>query len=318
LIKLSFTPQQKRRASTRLALGLSERDAAEHLLASELYREALVHMYFTCFYISQALLTPHVKANPSHKNVETQLHQRLGRTQGFPRTYVKLHSQLHNLRNQFDYHTAHTPSPSLLRKLQRQINAYVALAVRIVPRIGVTDLLQSMYEDHRDVIKDFSSDVYCPRTYSHHNRLTVWQPPFYLDIYTPEDLALHARRMLDSLGVNRSTDYVVGINSRVNQYQPAHFLMLDIDSVNAEVESALKPLGGVLLKSGRGFHFIGRKLYHSQDDWNREMRRLLRSKALKQHLDHDHIEISLLRGYATLRVTGSPAKPQVPFFYKEL
>src|SRR5215218_6720322 len=118
MITLSFTPKQKKRASTKLALGLSEQEAAEKLLEAALFREALVHMYFACFYISQALLAPHLPSNPGHKFVESQLHRRFGRRQGFPRRYVELHSELHRLRNQFNYQTAHTPSPLLLQKLR--------------------------------------------------------------------------------------------------------------------------------------------------------------------------------------------------------
>ena len=30
--------------------------------------------------------------------------------------------------------------------------------------------------------RDLSFDIYCPKTYAHHNRLTYWMPVFYLDI----------------------------------------------------------------------------------------------------------------------------------------
>ena len=39
-----------------MALGTSEVEAAQKLVEEGLYREAVVHLYFTCYYVSQALL----------------------------------------------------------------------------------------------------------------------------------------------------------------------------------------------------------------------------------------------------------------------
>ena len=118
--------------------------------------------------------------------------------------------------------------------------------------------------------------------------------------------------------MNRHEDYVVGLNSRLDQYKPVHLLMLDIDSLDSSVEHELKNIGGVLLKSGRGFHFIGTKVLEGQNVSEREMRRLMQLKSLKEYLDRDHMEISLRRGYSTLRVTANKIKPTTPVFYKEL
>ena len=94
--------------------------------------------------------------------------------------------------------------------------------------------------------------------------------------------------------------------------------MIDVDTVNPAVESALKPFGGMLLKTGRGYHFIGRKVVSGMREWRKAMKSVLRQRTLKQHVDKNHIEISIRRGYSTLRVTASPVKPTVPYFYKEL
>lgn len=315
--KLKYTPAQKRRASTKLALGISEQEAAETLLEKKLYREALVHMYFTCFYVSQALLVQYLRANPSHKTVNSELHRRYGRRKGFPRSYVKLHTSLKNLRIDYNYRTSLVPSPSLLQGKQRVLNKYVKLALKIVPRVEITDIIRGLYEDNRNAIEDFSYDIYCPKTYAHHTRITLWQPPFYLGIFSPHDMQKHARVLLRALRVRRSGDYVVGMNSRLNQYKETQLIMVDLDSVDAEVEAALKKHRGVLLKSGRGFHFIGQHLVHSEKEWRSVMKGFLRDKALKPYVDPDHLDFSLRRGYATLRITPSPVKPHQPFFYKE-
>jgi uncharacterized protein (UPF0332 family) len=316
--KLKYTPKQKRRASSLMALGTSERDAAEKLIEAELYREAVVHLYFTCFYVSQALLCKQVSVNPRHEHVQKQLHKAYGRHKEFPRRYVELHTFLHNQRNEFDYRTTHTPDPQELKRQLSTLTSYVRFALKVVPRVEVVDLLKGIADDNPDMIKDFSFDIYCPKTYSHHTRLTFWQPPFYLDIYGIPQMVAGGVRFLQGLKVRRSSDYVVGLNSKVNQYKDDHLVMIDIDAVNPAVEAALKPIGGILLKSGRGFHFIGRKVITGLKAWQRTMKSLLRHKSLKKHLDKDHIQISLRRGYSTLRVTASPVKPTVPYFYKEL
>lgn len=301
-----------------MSLALSELEAAETLVENNLFREALVHMYFACFYASQAILVPHVAAIPSHKNVEAQLHKHFGKSKVFPRRYVALHVLLHKMRNEYNYQVTHSPNPGLLRKKLSILRAYLKFCFRCAPTLETIELLRSILEDNGDKIKDFSYDIYCPKTYSHHVRLTMWQPPFYLDIFSHEQLQAHARRMLASLRVRRPNDYVVGLNSKLDQYSGTHLVMLDIDSLDASVESVLSEVGGILLKSGRGFHFIGNAVIEGQKAWETLMRQLKRKKTLKPHLDRDHIEVSLKRGYATLRITTSAVKPQAPVFYKEL
>jgi uncharacterized protein (UPF0332 family) len=318
MLKLDYSHKQKKRASTRLSLALSELEASETLVERELFREALMHMYFCCFYASQALLAEFLTANPSHKNVEAQLHKTYGKSKVFPNRYIELHKVLHQLRNQFHYNVTHSPQPKLIQQKLRVLKAYVAYAFRCVPKIETADILAAILADNPTKIKDFSYDIYCPKTYAHHTRLTLWQPPFYLNIFSVNNIQTQARRMLENLHVVRPNDYVVGVNSRLDQYGETHLIMLDIDSLDASVESHLSTIGGVLFKSGRGFHFIGNKVIEGQKQWERTMRQLRRSKVLKPYLDHDHIEVSLLRGYATLRVTTSKVKPQVPVFFKEL
>lgn len=318
MLKLEYTYKQKKRASTLLSLSLSELEASETLVDRELFREALVHMYFCCFYTSQALLVKQVAVNPSHKNLEAQLHKAYGKSKTFPRRYVELHTLLHNLRNQFNYNVTHSPQPKLLQQKLRVLQAYVVYAFKGVPKLETAEILSSIFLENQERIKDFSYDIYCPKTYAHHTRLTLWQPPFYLEIFTVDNVQTQARRMLQNLRVKRPNDYVVGVNSRLDQYGGTHLIMLDIDSLDSSVEAHLSKIGGVLLKSGRGYHFIGNKVIDGQDRWEKTMRQLKRNKDLKPYLDHDHIDISLRRGYATLRVTTSNIKPQVPVFFKEL
>lgn len=315
---LTYDVRKKKRASTLLALGLSELQAAENLIEAALFREAVVHLYFCSYYISQSLLQDDLGRKSSHEHVESLLHKAYGRSGWFPRRYVNLHTELHKLRNDFNYRVTYVPNPRMVCRKLNILRAYVRYAYKNVPKVETIEILRSIYEENRSVIRDFSYDVYCPKTYAHHTRATLWQPPFYLDIFGPDQVARRAKEMLKGLKVRRVSDYVVGLNSRLDQYYPVHLLMLDIDSVDNVVEHELRQVGGVLLRSGRGFHFIGNSVIVGQREWESTMKRMARSKVLKGHLDRNHIEISIRRGYSTLRITTSAAKPTTPVFYKEL
>lgn len=315
---LTYDLPKKKRASTLLSLGLSELEAAETLIENELYREAVVHLYFCAYYITQSLLQDYLRKKNGHEFVESNLHKIYGKCSWFPRRYVELHAFLHKLRTEFNYKATHVPSPRLVKQKASVLRAYLKFAFKHVPKVETIEILRGIYDANSSLIQDFSFDIYCPKTYSHHTRITFWQPPFYLDIFGPKLLAEKSKLLLKSLKVRRNDDYVVGLNSRLDQYKPVHLLMLDIDSLDSSVEHELKEIGGVLLKSGRGFHFIGSSVIEGQKEWEQEMKRFSRSKSLKGYLDQDHIEISLRRGYATLRVTTSSVKPTIPVFYKEL
>jgi len=315
--KLNYDIKERKRASTLLALASTEIEAAETLLHEELYREAVVHLYFASFYISNSLLCHKLPSNPSHKTVEREIHKIYGRDYTFPKRYINLHSRLHELRNEINYRSAHTPEPSKLIKDYNYMWGYYKFARKVVPEVGYDEILRGIVEDNSKKVLDFSIDIYCPKTYAHHTRFTIWFPPFYLKIFNTRKLANYSKDVLKRLRVKRSDEYVAGLNSKLDQYGDRHLLMFDIDSVDAEVEAALKQIGGILIKSGRGFHFIGRHIIENKKDWVKALRSILRHPVLKHRVDKKHIQISFERGYSTLRVTTSKIKPNQPQFFKE-
>ncbi len=66
------------------------------------------------------------------------------------------------------------------------------------------------------------------------------------------------------------------------------------------------------MKSGRGYHFIGKNIISNLNEWKSVLNDLQEQPALREHIDPNHIEMSLRRGYSTLRILESPAKPQRP------
>ena len=316
-IKLIYDIKQRKRASTLLTLASTEIEAAKLLIDSKLFRETVIHLYFGAFYISQAFLCEHISLRPSHKAVDTQLHRVYGRSKVFPKRYLKLHSVLHKLRTEISYKSPHSPEPSKIIKHSKSLREYYNLAKRSIAKISYDDILRDILNDNPNIIKDFSLDIYCPITYRHHTRITIWFPPFYLDVFKCEKLTKHAKGFLKKLRVKKHDDYVAGLNSKLDQYNNNHLLMFDIDSFDVEVETTLKNYGGILLKSGRGFHFIGNHVIQGYKEWVRALKKVIRHPVLKDRVDKDHILISLQRGYSTLRITKSSLKQEPPQFFKE-
>lgn len=318
-MKLSFSAQHKRKASTNLALAWSQLESAGALLRQGQYREAVVHMYFASFYGSQSLLADRV-TGAKHQHVERELHKSWKDRKAPPQQYVRLHTRLHELRNAIDYRETYVPNPHLVEKSIKRVAKYLRFISRVVPRVDLPELLADIATGSGEALEDFSYDVYEPTSYYDVGpRLTLWLNLALLPSVKPKALAVASERLLHHVRVKHSADLAVGINSKMNQYEPLHMLMLDIDEPRAAgVEEELAKIGGYLIKTRRGFHFIGRQLIKGQEKWESTLRRIARDRRLKQIVDLEHIELSMKRGYSTLRITETPGKPFVPFFYKEL
>ncbi len=323
-IKLDYNFQQRKKASTLLSLAQGELASAQALFNEGFYRESVVHMYFTCFYLAQAFLAHKIQSKgrgmPNHKRIASAFNEAYGRRARFPRAYVQLHNELLGLRIDHHYRLLPPPVQSFLKQKIHTLWEYLEFAYKHIPKIGILDVLKDVHEDNDELVCDISYDIYCPKTYRHHTRLTFWQPPIYLGECLPEEICAKAKKMLASFSVPRTREYVIGINSRLDQYADVQLIMLDIDvrDLNNSVENALRKVGGVLFRSGRGFHFVGNTPIVGRSKWRKQMRSFLRDRDLKGYVDKKHVTISLERGYSTLRITSSPTKPLTPIFFKEI
>lgn len=208
-------------------------------------------------------------------------------------------------------------SPKLNKKeRQKRSRAAVLMVAKAIektsaltPRLPIEDLL-SPITGKGTAIADISFDIYCPKAYKHHTRLTMWMPRIMANGDHVTKALKKGRSMLKACGVRDVNGYVIGLNSRVNQYKEQHLLMLDFDDTTYEELplAALKKEPGVLLRTASGFHFLGLKLY-DYAAWR------ARLKALRRVAAADHIDLSLQRGYATLRMSASPRKPFAPIVW---
>jgi hypothetical protein len=94
--------------------------------------------------------------------------------------------------------------------------------------------------------------------------------------------------------------------------------MLDLDRFDESARKELRKIGGYLFKSGRGYHFVAKRIYPSTSLWKKALQRTYSNPRLGKCLDQAHKTLSLQRGYSTLRITSSPSKRIKPFFVEQL
>lgn len=225
---------------------------------------------------------------------------------GFPKTYGKLLKDLYIAREKADYGEYVPSLPQDLDKLVERVHRFAKAVSKRLPRISTERVLQLLVSENES-IRDFSFDIYCPKSYFHHTRFTAWCPKGRVTDAWLAKLLNSIVRTLRNIGVEDSSHYVLGLNSRVNQYEDCHLVMLDLDNVSSVPIHRLKGEAGFLFRTESGFHFVGTKVYR-WDEWSRRM------KKYSKFASKQHCELSLRRGYATLRVTSSPRKAFTPVY----
>lgn len=242
----------------------------------------------------------------THDSIKNQFGAVWVRRKGFPARYGRILKDYYADREKADYGEY---VPTMQRDLEarvRVVQAFIRRAQKLIPPVSLARIVTLLVRDN-PTIRDFSFDFYCPHSYYHHTRFSVWCPKGRLTDRWLRRLVASTRRSVKALGVVDAKDYVLGINSRVNQYEEAHLLMLDFDNVSSVPSQMFAGEPGFFFRTHSGFHFLGGRLY-KYSDWKKRMRRY------SSVVSRDHRELSLKRGYATLRITASPRKPLVPAY----
>ena len=307
MTKPSYPARTLERAHWWMAKALDALEEARLLIPSGRTRlGARSRLYYAAHHAAVALLRLDGVAPKAHAAVKSQFGLRWVKQRRFPAKYAELLSTLHSERDRADYGEYVTTGRRDLEKTFRRVDQFIRRAQREIPPISTARILTMLVEANPE-IRDFSFDVYCPKSYFHHTRFTVWTPKGRVSDSWLRSVLATSIRSLNTLRVRESKDYVLGLNSRVNQYRPMHLLMLDLDDISSVPTSKFAKEPGFLFRTGSGFHFIGSKLY-PHDEWKRRTRSFLPLASRQHH------QLSLARGYATLRLTASARKPMRPVY----
>lgn len=263
-------------------------------------------LYYAVHHAAVSLLRLIGNKSKTHSSIKGQFGLQWVKRRGFPPTHGKLIGSLHTDRTRADYGEYVPSLPADLEKQLRKVKRFIVRANREVPSIGIHEILTMVIGENEE-IRDFSFDFYCPKSYFHHTRMTIWSPKGRVGDGWVSRICAANVRTLKALGIEEPTHYVLGLNSRVNQYEERHLVMLDFDDVGSVPVHRLKKEPGFLFRTQSGYHFIGGRTYE-QAQWEKRMRRYSKF-ASKQHC-----ELSMKRGYATLRLTQSPRKPFTPVY----
>jgi uncharacterized protein (UPF0332 family) len=302
-----FTPKNIERAHWWLAKATDSLEEARILLPSGRTRSgATSRLYYAAHHAACSLLRLVGVTTRSHSAVKNAFGQQWIKRRGLPVKFAALLVRLEDDRHAADYGEFVATDRRSMERSFREVRDFIARARREIPEVTTAQILALIVEKNPE-IRDFSFDIYCPKTYFHHTRLTAWTPKGRVSAAWLERLLREAKSALQALRVAEAEDYVLGLNSRVNQYRPQHILMLDLDDVSSVLRSKFANEPGFLFRTGSGFHFIGARLY-SYAEWKSRMRSFL-PLASKQHY-----QLSVARGYGTLRLTSSARKPQKPVY----
>ena len=267
---------------------------------------AYSRLYYSAHHTAVALLRLVGNRARTHSAIKSEFGKRWVKQRSFPPSYGKVLKMLYTERTKADYDEY---VPTMLKDLEKHaavVEAFIKRAQKEIPPISTAKILSTLVRENSKIM-DFSFDMYCPKSYFHHTRFTTWCPKGRVtDTWLKKLLNAH-RRTLQGLSVPEAKDYVIGLNSRVNQYAEEHLILLDFDDLSSIPSHQLKGEPGFFFRTHRGFHFIGSKLYRLKE-WKVKMRRYSRI-ASRQHVD-----LSMKRGYATLRLTSSPRKSVVPAY----
>lgn len=302
-----FQPEKIERAHWWLAKAIDTSAEAKLLIPSGQTRlGARNRLYYSAHHAAVALLNLVGKPPKTHSAVIRLFGQEWVTRRNFPKSYARLLSQLYSDRDKADYGDYVPTFQEDIERLSKQVEQFISRARQEIPPVSIAKILAILVEEN-PAIRDFSFDVYCPRSYYHHTRFTAWCPKGRITDRWLKILISSTTKSLVTLKVKHASSYVLGLNSRVNQYEPSHIIMLDFDDMSTLPQDKFKNEPGFFFRTGSGFHFIGSRLY-AFDEWKKKMKSFL-PLASKQHY-----ELSLKRGYATLRLTSSPRKPIAPVY----
>ncbi len=108
---------------------------------------------------------------------------------------------------------------------------FLSRAWKEISSVSMVHILKNLVIENPQ-IRDYNFDVYCSKSYYHHTQLSIWITRGRLTDKLLNSIVTSSRQQLNNFGIKESRDYVLGLNSRVNQYDEKHILKLDFDDVS--------------------------------------------------------------------------------------
>ena len=305
--KPSYTVKSVEQAHRWITKALDALAEAHALIPSGRTRlGAYNRLYYSAHHTAVALLRLSGNSSKKHAGIISAFGEEWVVRRGFPPLYGKALNTLHDDRRKADYGDYVPTTLKDLDKYNTRVTAFIVRAQKEIPPISIDNILSVLVEENSS-IRDFSFDICCPKSYFHHTRFTAWCPKGRMTDAWLRKLLNSSRRTLQALRVPEAKDYVLGLNSRVNQYASEHLVLLDFDDLSTFPYEKFESEPGFFFRTHSGFHFIGSQLYELKE-WKAKMR------GYSKIASRQDFDLSMKRGYATLRLTSSPRKPVVPAF----
>ena len=309
-----LTSTQKSRAAECLAIAYSHLKAAKVLDAGGEHAAAIARLYYAAYFGSQVALADLGQRSKKHTYWISRFNMRFGRGRSWvPKSYAAMLNKLSELREEYDYRGSVPNDERHARSFVRRVENFLNKVRSNTPLLLYSEFIEEFLLKHISLLA-VEFDYYCPKSYSHKDRIQLQvMSQNYNQAYAGivKRAGVLAIQKLDS---SRKTDYVLGWDNRFGQGSNSYLLFLDLDDHDeGKIKATLKKRPGWLFKSGEGYHFVGKDLINGRKMWLRRLEQAANSKALKPLVDGRHVEYSVLRGYSTLRISGSASKPFVPF-----
>lgn len=302
-----MSEQNKERANWWLVKAIDTLAEADSLIEKGQTRTGVYNrLYYAVHHVAVALLRLKGDNSKNHAAIIRNFGLKWIKNEKCPKLYGKIIKDLREERKKADYGEFVSTTEKDVRKILKTVENFIKTARKIIPPIPFADIYKIVTNDNKQ-IRDLSFDFYCPQSYNHHTRLSYWIPKGRLNEKIIKKIVLASKTALSQIGVKNTEEYVLGVNSRVNQYNEELLIMLDFDNISSFNVNALKGEPGFLFRTTNGFHFIGSKLYRFTE-WRKRMRKYSKFAC------KSHYMFSMKRRYATLRVSESSKKQGLPVY----
>lgn len=168
-----FAPRNIERAHWWIAKAVDSHEEARVLLPSGKTRSgARNRLYYAAHHAACALLRLIGVTTRSHQAVKNNFGKEWIRKRKLPVRFGPLLAELEADRLAADYGEFVATDRRAMERTFAKVSAFVLRAQREIPPVTTAQILAILVE-RNPAIRDFSFDIYCPKSYFHHTRLTA-------------------------------------------------------------------------------------------------------------------------------------------------